>query len=253
MNSLTPNLKRELQQYGTVEERLEVLKGKYAGKKAVVLSPGPTLNDHDLTQLYNREDLVILSVKQAYDKVRGQSDFHILNTYNFDKYNGYDYEHLDTIIFYGLSLSYVQDQIAKLAIKPHPVDIWVPVVNPPTITYEQCTHKAADFDKLLMLSNEPRTWWGTSILYEQAIPMALLIGCTEIITIGWDLGTGAHSYSEQNVAYQVSAAEVQYTQDSIDSTGKLYDWLSSHNLTLDIISATNPADNRFKRIDVWQI
>lgn len=253
MNSITRELKDEISKLETIEERLNHLRGKYRGKKAVILAPGPSLNNFELVCLYNRDDIVILSIKQAYSKVKGQTDFHIVNTYNFDKYNGYDYDNLDCIIYYGLSLSFLDQQMEKLAIKPHPVDIWTPVVNPPSITYEQCIHKAADFDKLLMLSNEPRTWWGTSILYEQAIPMALLLGCTEIYTVGWDLGTGAHSYSEKEATFKVNSAEVKYTEDSIKTTKELYDWLKSRKLTLQIVSDTNPADSRFKRISPCQI
>ena len=253
MNTLTKSLKGKLSSKESIQERLEVLKDKYQGKKAVILAPGPSLNDQDLENLYNRDDIVILAVKQAYDKIRGQSDFHIVNTYNFDKYNGYDYENLDCIIFYGLSLSYVKEQSDKLAIKPHPVDMWVPVVNPPTINYEQSIHKAADYNKFRMLGEETQTWWGTSILYEQAIPMALLLGCTELITIGWDLGTGAHSYNDDLVPFKVNSAEEQKTQDSIDTTPEFYDWFTKNNISLKICSSTNPADERFERIEAWQI
>ena len=253
MNTLTKSLKGKLSSKESIQERLEVLKDKYQGKKAVILAPGPSLNDQDLENLYNRDDIVILAVKQAYDKIRGKSDFHIVNTYNFDKYNGYDYENLDCIIFYGLSLSYVKEQSDKLAIKPHPVDMWVPVINPPTINYEQSIHKAADYNKFRMLGEETQTWWGTSILYEQAIPMALLLGCTELITIGWDLGTGAHSYNDDLVPFKVNSAEEQKTQDSIDTTPQLYDWFTKNDISLKICSSTNPADKRFERIEPWQI
>lgn len=253
MNSRTRALKNKLIELETVEERLSLLKNKYADCKAVILAPGPSLNNYDLSCLHDRDDIVLLSIKQAQDKIKGQSDFHIVNTYNFDKYNGYDYVNLDCIIFYGLSESFVNDQMKKLAIKPHPVDLWVPVVNPPSITYEQSIHKSADYDKFLMLQSEPKSWWGTSILYEQAIPMALLLGCKELITVGWDLGTGTHSYSEKNVKYKVDKAQVRYTQDSINTTPELYNWLKVHKLNLKICSDTNPADRRFERIEPCQI
>jgi len=253
MNSRTKKLKEQLIGLETVEERLQILKETYSDCKAVILAPGPSLNDYDLSILSDRDDIVLLSIKQAQDNVRGQSDFHIVNTYNFDKYNGYDYGNLDCIIFYGLSESFVNNQMEKLAIKPHPVDIWVPVINPPSISYEQSIHKAADYDKFYMLGKETKTWWGTSILYEQAIPMALLLGCKEIVTIGWDLGTGAHSYSEQDVNYKVNTAEVERTQDSINTTPQLYNWLENRKLKLKICSSTNPADNRFERIEPCQI
>jgi len=253
MNSKTKLLKKEVVKLKSIEERLGLLKGKYAGKKAVILAPGPSINDYDLSVLDDRDDLVILSIKQAQDKIKGQSDFHIVNTYNFDKYNGYDYGNLDCIIFYGLSQSYVEAQMEKLAIKPHPVDIWVPVVNPPTINYSDCIHKSADYDKLLMLSSEPQTWWGTSIMYEQAIPMALLIGCKEIVTIGWDLSTGVHSYDKDKVSFKVDEAQIQYTKDSVESTPALFDWLSNKNINLKICSKSNTADERFQRIEPCQI
>lgn len=253
MNSKTASLKQDLLTLETVEERLAKLKNSFKDRKAVILAPGPSLNEYDLSCLYDRDDLVIFSVKQAYDKVREQTDFHILNTYNFDKYNGYDYANLNCIIFYGLSQSFIQAQLEKLAIKPHPVDLWVPVVNPPTISYEECIHKSADFDKFFLLGNETKTWWGTSILYEQAIPLALHIGCTELFTVGWDLGTGAHSYSVHEVNYKVNDAEVERTQDSINTTSELYDWFNLHNLSLQICSDTNPADSRFKRTTPCQI
>ena len=107
MNSRTKLLKEKVIQKETIEERIELLKDKYSDCKAVILAPGPSLNDYDLSKLYNRDDIVLLSIKQAQDNVKGQSDFHIVNTYNFDKYNGYDYDNLDCIIFYGLSESFV--------------------------------------------------------------------------------------------------------------------------------------------------
>lgn len=253
MNSRTKELKKQIQELETVEERFKLLKQTYADCKAVILAPGPSLNDYDLSCLYDRDDIVVLSIKQAQDRVKGQSDFHIVNTYNFDKYNGYDYANLDCIIFYGLSESFIDVQMEKLAIKPHPVDMWVPVINPPSITYEHSIHKAADYDKFYMLGNETKTWWGTSILYEQAIPTALLLGCKEISTIGWDLGTGAHSYDDDKINFKVDSADVKRTQDSIDTTPQLYDWCQRNNIKINICSSNNPADKRFKRTEPCQI
>lgn len=248
MHSKTKQLKEEILSLETVEERLNYLKGTFKGKKAVILAPGPSLKEHDLTLLSNRDDIVILAIKQAYNNIKGQADFHIVNTYNFDKYNGYKYEHLDTIIFYGLSKSYVSQQMEKLAIKPHPCDIWVPVMNPPYITYEQCMHKSGDWDKMLMLQKEPHTWWGTSILFEQAIPIALLLGCSKIYTIGWDMTTGQHSYNHKEVEFTPMSGEEQKTLDSVKGTKQLFDWCKNKNVEINILSKINKADSRFKRL-----
>lgn len=246
----TLQLKQQIQKLEYVDERIQHLKDTYVGKIAVIVAPGPTLVTYGsrLSAFLENDNFVILSIKQAYDIVGKQTDFHILNTYNFDKYNGYNYVN-NPIIFYGLSLSYVNEQLQKLTIKPHPCDIWVPIVNPPYITYNECIHQSADFDKFWMLGKETQSWWGTSIMYEQAIPMALHIGCREIITVGWDMGTGAHSYSHEQ-DYKINNPEVQYTLDSIQTTSKLFDWCTNNNIQIKIASATNPADSRFERINI---
>tara|TARA_R100000908_G_C3756178_1_gene150807 strand:+ start:271 stop:1032 length:762 start_codon:yes stop_codon:yes gene_type:complete len=247
MNSKTKQLKEEILTLETVEERLNYLNNVFKDKKVVILAPGPTLKDHDLSPLKDREDIIILAIKQAYNQIKGQADFHIVNTYNFDKYNGYDYEHLNTIIFYGLSKSYIPQQMEKLAIKPHPCDIWVPVVNPPYIKYEECIHMG-NWDKLLMLQSTPETWWGTSILFEQAIPLALLLGCSKIYTIGWDMTTGQHSYNHKEVEFTPMSGEEQKTLDSVKGTKQLFDWCKNKNVEINILSKINKADSRFKRL-----
>ena len=30
--------------------------------------------------------------------------------------------------------------------------------------------------------------WGPGLMYEMAIPLAMFLGCKEIITVGWDIG-----------------------------------------------------------------
>lgn len=37
-------------------------------------------------------------------------------------------------------------------------------------------------------------------------------------------------------------------QEAIDSTKELYDWFTKHNINFRILSDTNPADKRFKRM-----
>lgn len=249
----TSTYKQHINTLETVEERLQYLKNKYEDKTAVIVAPGPTLNEHDHEKLRNlfktRNDLVVIAIKQAYDITKETTDFHILNTYNFDKYNGYDYANLDLIIFYGLSKSYLNDQLEKLMIKPHPCDIWVPIVNPPFISYNQCMHMSGDWDKMFMLQQTPESWWGTSILFEQAIPMALLIGCKKIVTVGWDLTTGTHSYNHDMLNYTVMSGEEQKTIDSIKGTSSLYDWSIKNNIDIKILSSINSADVRFTRIN----
>ena len=89
MRNRTKELSNKIQELEYVEDRLELLHDTYSDCKAVILAPGPRLNDYKnlREELESRADLVVLSIKQAYDKVGSSTDFHIVNTYNFDKYN----------------------------------------------------------------------------------------------------------------------------------------------------------------------
>ena len=95
--------------------------------------------------------------------------------------------------------------------------------------------------------------WGKSIVYEQAIPMALHLGCNKIITIGWDIGNpklGAnqgHSYTESEM--KPIPSDPDDIQEAIDSTVELYDWCEKNNISFKILSDTNPADSRFERVE----
>ena len=48
MNSRTLDIKKDLKTLKSVEERLEFLIDKFKDKKAVILAPGPSLNEYDL-------------------------------------------------------------------------------------------------------------------------------------------------------------------------------------------------------------
>jgi len=252
---ITRILKKKINNLDSIEERLELLKDKYKGKTACIIAPGPSLKLHDidkLNQKLGREDIVVLSVKQSYNFVEEVTDFHILNTWNFDKYNGYDYVDSDTIVFFGLSKSYVPEQMEKIAIKPSTCDLWIPIVNPPFINNSQTIQATRNYDAFYDLGIKTEMLWGKSIVYEQAIPMALHLGCNKIITIGWDIGNpklGAnqgHSYSESEM--KPIPSDPDDIQEAIDSTIELYNWCEKNNISFKILSDTNPADGRFERL-----
>ena len=180
------------------------------------------------------------------------TDFHVLNTWNFDKVNGYDYNE-DTIVFFGLSKSYVKEQMEKLAIKPSVCDLWIPITNPPFINETQTIQALRNYDVFWDLETKMEMPWGKSIFYEQAIPLALHLGCKDIVTIGWDIGdpklgtNQGHSYSYDKL--NPIPANIKDIQEAIDSTKELYDWCNKNNINIKILSDKNPADSRFKRIN----
>lgn len=250
----TQILKQQIGSLDSVEERLKLLKNKYKNKTACILAPGPSLRSHELDALHktlDRDDLVVLSIKQAYDFAETNTDFHILNTWNFDKVNGYNYNE-DTIVFFGLSKSYVEAQMEKIAVKPSVCDIWIPITNPPFINETQTIQALRNYDVFWDLDTKMEIPWGKSIFYEQAIPLALHLGCRDIVTIGWDIGNpklGAnqgHSYSYDKI--KPIPADPTDIQEAIDSTKELHEWFGRHDINFRILSNTNPADIQIKRI-----
>jgi hypothetical protein len=78
--------------------------------------------------------------------------------------------------------------------------------------------------------------------------MALLIGCKLIKTVGWDMTTGKHSYTPEEVGFTPMTGEEQKTLDSIKGTKSLYDWCKKMEVTIEILSELNQADARFTRL-----
>ena len=83
MRNRTKEFSKQIQELEFVEDRLKLLHDTYSDCKAVILAPGPSLNDYENLRedLESRDDLVVLSIKQAYDKVGSVTDFHIVHLY----------------------------------------------------------------------------------------------------------------------------------------------------------------------------
>ena len=102
--------------------------------------------------------------------------------------------------------------------------------------------------------------WGPGTMYEMAIPMALYMGCSKIVTIGWDLFKNTLNSPENRKddwCYKGITHESTKTQGSIkelkmvkDSTKGLYEWLLKKEVELVIVDpdGDNPAYEKIKRI-----
>tara|TARA_Y100000593_G_C4301970_1_gene333823 strand:+ start:144 stop:905 length:762 start_codon:yes stop_codon:yes gene_type:complete len=248
MKNITKNLKRKLLELESVEERMDSLKNKYKGKTAVILATGPTLNDHNAEEMrkifLDRDDLVVISVKHAYSITKETTDFHVSNLWSMDRKNPTVYEDDNTIAIFNVAKSYQKEHLDIIMDNNHPCDIWFPVLNPPYVDDTQTIQATKNYDLFWMLGEKCESIWGKSIMYSSAIPLALHIGCRDIITIGWDLGTGEHFYKKE-----YGDVDVKYTQEAIDNTPELYDWCKNNDIDFKILSSTNPADKRFERLE----
>ena len=249
MLEITKQLSKNISSFDNVEERLSSIKDQYIGKTAVVLLTGPTLNEHKNLKetLSNRDDLVIVPIKQAYEFTEEISDFHITNPWNIDRTKPYNYQ--DTITFWGLSQSFLQAHLDIIADNNHKCDIWIPIINPPYVTDKDTIQATCNFDLFWMLQNETKSKWGKSILYSSVIPFLLHIGCKDIITIGWDTKINkekAHFFKDDN--FKMQPGDYDFELEWVKSTYKLYDWCKKNKINIKIISDLNPCDERFERL-----
>ena len=247
MKDITKKIKKKILKLDSVEERMKFLKDKYKGKTAVILATGPTLNDHDFDKMKDifskRDDLVIIPVKHAYSTTKETSDFHVINLFSMDRKNPTIYDDDNTIVLFNVAKSFQKEHLDIIVDNNHPCDIWFPVLNPPYIDDTQTIQATKNYDLFWMMGEKCESIWGKSIMYSTAIPLALHIGCRDIVTIGWDLGTGEHFYEKE-----YGDVDVKYTQEAIDNTPELYDWCVENNINLRILSNKNPADSRIERI-----
>tara|TARA_B100001094_G_scaffold32216_1_gene26708 strand:- start:288 stop:1040 length:753 start_codon:yes stop_codon:yes gene_type:complete len=248
MKSITKELKHQLTQLDSIEERLNLLKDKYKGETAYLVTCGPSLTNHDENILMGKlSDKLVLSIKQAHDVVGDISDFHLLNTYNLKDYN---YTTNDSVVVWSVSKSYAQNQLERIQHKP--LDIYFPVINPPYITPQDTIAGSCNFDDMKLLGNRCEVTWGPGMFYEMMIPLCLHLGVKNIVTIGWDLKVTdkhEHFYNEK-MNCKPQDGELQ---QAINSTKPFYEWCELNNINIKIISEINRVDDRFKRIKLEDI
>ena len=269
MKKETPEIKRHINTLGSIEERLYYLKDIYKDETMYWVTAGPSLGEHNKQRLNDfLSDKLVSSVKHSYDYIGKCVDFHLLNTWNHKKTH---YVSDDTIVMYALAKSYFKEHLEFASM--HPMDIFVPVSNPPFTMQDQTTQATREFNNLLSFRHGVEIKWGPGLTYELAIPLSLLLGCKRIITIGWDLGgqkgrllpdLNAKWDSSQHFISDKSSKEVYDNEkgtqpqdgeliEAIKSTTELYNWFEERDFEMVIISDRNPADDRFRRMTLEEL
>ena len=105
MKTITKKLKKEMHHFDESHQRLEILKDKYDGETAYIVTGGPSLNNHNVDELKNfLSDKLVIGIKQTYDLLYDVMDYQLLNAVNIKTY---DYKTEDTIVVWTV---YQQDQ-----------------------------------------------------------------------------------------------------------------------------------------------
>jgi hypothetical protein len=133
---------------------------------------------------------------------------------------------------------------------------------------KQTTAFSREFDNWKAYG-EGKAIWGPGIMYESGFPLALHLGCKDIVTIGWDIGDLSKFEPEKGFKlgdawheehahelYKIKAdggPDYLELKETIDCTKEMYDWFLDNKIKVRILSKSNPADNRFERITIDEL
>lgn len=170
MRSQTVQLKSRVALSNDLFEKLDILKDTFAGETAYIVTCGPSLSNYDSVQLNSfLSDKLVLSIKQAYQLLPDVTDFHILHHSHIQRYR---YGSLAPIVVNeDEGHSFVQ---ADLLLPKEPSDLYSSI---------SLTRKFAEY----RLADNPVRPCGPGILYEIGLYLALHLGVTSVVIVGWDL------------------------------------------------------------------
>tara|TARA_E500000318_G_scaffold104400_1_gene110342 strand:- start:4323 stop:5099 length:777 start_codon:yes stop_codon:yes gene_type:complete len=246
-------------------ERIKFLKDKFKGETIYLVTPGPSLSTHDRDILINKlKGKVVLACKQAYEYVKEVTLFHLLSVYN---YQPYEYLSDETIRHWQLTAMNIPNEVKRIKNWQQRMDITIPVYSTPWVNKQNSTAYTKNF-KNWELYGEGKVVWGPGIMYESGFPLAMHLGASSIVTIGWDIGdlskygTGRMDVDKNWIdqhskdLYKVDVGggpEREELEKTINCTDKMYDYFLDKNIEVRILSDSNPADNRFKRITLEEL
>ena len=257
----TSEIRKEiLANYDDSYERVKHFKNKYKGKTAYILASGPSFG-HYSKEFLNEyfKDKLVISIKQTYNVVPDHVDFHLINFCNL---NAYEYSNPDTIVGWTVWDHVQPHQILNSGLRcDYILDTYK--LGDGTANIDNCVAVQKDFEKLSMDTSFARPW-GPGMMYELAIPLAVYLGCSKVVTLGWDLfGNAIEKYKEENesmtqdhyfkdLTFEQTRTRITKKEivSVIESTEGLNKWLKDQNVELEIVDpiGDNPAHNSISRI-----
>jgi len=180
MHKKTRLLKEKLRALKTTKEKIKVLKNSFKNEECYILTAGPSINEIEVEYLRNKlKDKLVISVKQTYNLIPELVDFHIINT---DNYQVYSFSDNDPI---KMKVSLINNS-QKTPYYREDMSLFVDITK--TIAREHSLAGMMDFNKHLLDETDLRPW-GPGIMYELGIYLPVLLGCTKVYILGWDLGS----------------------------------------------------------------
>ena len=274
MLNRTRGIRQQMLSLEDSKDRLQLLKNKYEGETAYIVATGPSLRNHKSEKMIEYlSDKFVIGIKQAYDVLGDVIDVHMMN---FCNCKFYDYmDNNSTIVSWIVAM---QDQPNYIIQNNMRCDFMMPLTRNHA-GHENTLASKRDFHNMLISKSFERPW-GSGIMYEGALPMAIHCGSKRIVTLGWDIGDlkeddegksfikydhfYAHGEDMQKTEYDgvnvqklgvggSSGMSFDETKMVVDSTEDLHYFLESIDVDLNICSDRNPAFNKIKRIEFQEI
>ena len=264
IKNITEQLKKDLQKYESIPERIEALKDSYKGETCYIVSAGPSLKKYTQKELKDKlKDKLVISIKQSFNILKEIVDFHVLNFTNFQPY---DYSNTNNIVVWEVFEQFHPEMILKNNLK---CELMLPVIGnrEPDIVKRINESQAGQisFDDFT-LDKTLNRMYGPGIMYETVVHLALYLGVKKIVTLGWDIGDVSkfkgnnlkedvwqdHFYEDTSdkMAYAPTPMNFHEVNTVVNSTKGLNKWLSSKGVELNIISDRNPAHKSIPRIEL---
>lgn len=241
MNKKTADLKRRMLGLG-IEDRLRILKNSYRGEECYIIACGPSLASIQKDKLREvLQDKLVVSVKQAYNILPDQTDFHVFN-----------YIHLDSYKYSTKPITLELTRFGKV-LSGSP-DLPVPINVNTAGRYEYSVVATKKFDEAMFERRIMRPF-GPGIVYEVCFFLAVHLGCSGVTTIGFDCAKlKSHFYGPDEVVDEKKQKILdKEMSDVVGGMIHFSEWLDSKSCPLKIISDINPAPNSIKRMRFEEI
>jgi len=232
-------LKTQVSNQKNIEDKLSVLHNSFEGDTCYILNCGPSLKNYSPEYLKEKlSDKLVFAVKQSYDYCPDIVDFHFFNCSNLPMpENGIHYNYPENKV---ISIGSSNYPLGARWSKAQPVDVFLKVPIRTKIDGFLCDDR--NYDDYL-LENSPNRPCGPGIMYETVMHMAVHLGVSKIVVLGWDLGGNPKDPSEYKHFYDnrkklfnpgdILKDEIERTRVGIKSMNK---WLSEKQIELIIAS-----------------
>jgi hypothetical protein len=191
MHAQTPDLAREVRKARAYDDQIDLLHDRFAGETCVIVTCGPSLGTVPADELRRRlQGRLAISIKQAIDVIGAEADFQCWNPFNVTKFA---VPSTDTI------RCLVGDPSGRFP-QFNDYDIEFPTVNTGG-RLDTSLAATNDYGNHLLADHIPRPF-GPGIMHELVLYLAVHLGVSEIITIGWDIanasGMNTHFYDDSD-------------------------------------------------------